>query len=1125
MRLTLTRFYLILSLFVIGCKSEDVPDHEPTNAPTSDKATADPAELTRLENHAAGLMGQFKYDEAVTIYDRLLTLKEELSESKIDLAIARLNRRQDEDLAVAERLLDEAIEAAPEDLRAPYCRALLHFNGGEIGRALELFRRVAKKDPADGYAKYYIGQCLLLQGEHSAALEQFEAAERSDPYLRSAYYGAFQAALRLKKQELAQDNLEQFQRLATNPRARLAELKYTRMGPKASVNVSEARNKELATLPAGPLFEDPVALTTDAPSELDWTAESNSSRPPSVTIADINGDGQSDVFISRVVDPSNPILRNAVFLQNSGEFQFSADHPLSAVSDVNGALWGDYDDDGFVDVYLCRQGQDRLWHQQANGVWADASQEASIDSRDSGTVDGVCFDSDHDGDLDYLLLDDEGNCELLNNDREGKFLPIGKELGITGPVEGGGGLVVADLDRDNDADIILLGETPPHRVFRNDRLWRYHDARGFDEFLNSKTLAAAAADIDADGQVELITVSPNGLLLWEPNESQQWNSSIISEHPVSPDAESIKLAIYDFDGDSRLEILWQIGSSVRIVRVDGSELTTIHGKQLAGTVSVIALETGPQIVACQSANKPVIWKGGPGRFPFALIRLQGRTDKADEMRSNSSGIGVQASARIGSRWMSWPSFRSESGPGQNLQPYPVGLHGAETIDYLRLVWPDGVSQSELDLPTDRTHVISETQRQAGSCPLLFVWNGESFQFVADVLGAGGMGFNLGRGDYYPPRPKENLLLPDDVLKPKDGKYVLKLGEPMEEICYFDAVRLVAYDLPEEVKMTLDERFGAADPLPTGNPYFYRLELLPSRAVNNRGEDVTLAVQAADGVAVPIDRGERQFVGLTRPHTVTLSFDTPLDDFEAPVLLFDGWVEYAYSQTAFAAWQAGREYLEPTIEARGSDGQWHVVVERFGYMAGTSRRSTMPLDPKSLPAGTHQLRLSSNMEIYWDRLAVIDVELEPQFVRQELKLRTALVDDVGYARRLLLNQRNASYDYDDRPPLQDARHPAGFYTALGEALDLVRFTDNAVAIIGPGEELHLEYESPEAKPRAGWSRYYVVEADGWCKDADLFTKDAGTVEPLPTRGVPMSAEQIEYRDLLHGKYNTRYKLGW
>ena len=86
------------------------------------------------------------------------------------------------------------------------------------------------------------------------------------------------------------------------------------------------------------------------------------------------------------------------------------------------------------------------------------------------------------------------------------------------------------------------------------------------------------------------------------------------------------------------------------------------------------------------------------------------------------------------------------------------------------------------------------------------------------------------------------------------------------------------------------------------------------------------------------------------------------------------------------------------------------------------------------------------------------------------------------------------------------------------------TDDAVAIIGPGEELHLEFREPEPPP-SGFQRVFVLETNGWCKDADLFTQGGGAVEPLPTRGVPLTSAEQKRRDELHRRYNSRYKSGW
>jgi len=78
----------------------------------------------------------------------------------------------------------------------------------------------------------------------------------------------------------------------------------------------------------------------------------------------------------------------------------------------------------------------------------------------------------------------------------------------------------------------------------------------------------------------------------------------------------------------------------------------------------------------------------------------------------------------------------------------------------------------------------------------------------------------------------------------------------------------------------------------------------------------------------------------------------------------------------------------------------------------------------------------------------------------------------------------------------------------------------VAIFGPGEEIHLEFEESGVVLPEGFSRRLVLETVGWCKDMDLYTGRGSTVEPLPTTGRP-----IEARERLHRKYNTRYQRGW
>jgi hypothetical protein len=173
----------------------------------------------------------------------------------------------------------------------------------------------------------------------------------------------------------------------------------------------------------------------------------------------------------------------------------------------------------------------------------------------------------------------------------------------------------------------------------------------------------------------------------------------------------------------------------------------------------------------------------------------------------------------------------------------------------------------------------------------------------------------------------------------------------------------------------------------------------------------------------------------------------------------------------------------------------------------------------LPPGSSALRLTTNQEIYWDRVAVVQAEALPEVRRTALPLLAAGLVESGFARRSTGPQRQPHYDYAQRSPLWDTRHMAGYYTAFGPVTELLATKDDATAIIGPGEEVQLQFAAAVPELPAGWSRRFVVEAHGWTKDMDLYTAQGATLEPLPSSG-----QASEPRDALHARYNTRYRAG-
>jgi tetratricopeptide (TPR) repeat protein len=1114
---TLIRF-LFLAVMLAACGESSTP----ADTPDLD------AEAIAANNRGVGLMGRFEYARARAVFAGIVERWPGWRDARVNLAIATLNRQEAGDEATALELAGQILLEDPDNLRARYVAGLVQLYLGEPAEALAHFRQVAEADPADAYSAYYTAQCLAQQGDYAAALPWYRRAMQLDPYLRSAYYGAFQSLQRLGRPDEARSLAADYQRLDNNPRSRLAEFKYTRMGTKGEALAVDLEDPPAGPRPEGPLFADPEPLVIAGGADLRRTAPGAAS----ITAVDMQGDGFSDLFIAYASDvaseESTPRERNLVLQgQPGGAYSVLTDHPLAMVDGVNAALWGDFDNDGLVDVYFCRRGENQLWRQVGADRWENATASTLTAGGGLDTVDGAFFDADHDGDLDLFLINADGPNELLNNNLDGTFRPVAGELGLAGPGSASNMVLPADLDSDRDVDLIVLNREAPHEVYINDRMWAWRPADGFEAFSARDALAVLAADLDANGANELYTLGPEGeLLSWNLDSGSGLQPEVLDASGVLKDIDGAALASHDVDGDGVLDLIVSSSLGWSVVRVNDSAVETVHAaradaaKPFTASLPVIGdSRSGPAMLTWSAAaGEFMLWAPGPGRYPFVTLTLSGRLDDAQSMRSNASGVGARVAVRSGSDWSVLQNFRRHSGPGQSLQPLAVGLGGARQADFVAIDWSDGVFQSELGIEAGQLREITETQRQLSSCPVLFAWDGERYAFISDFLGVGGIGYAVGPNEFAKPRPWENFLMPDGSLRPKDGRYVLKIGEPMEENAYIDTARLAVYDLPPAWQMVMDERMGISDPQPTGGAFFFREELLPASAVNDRGDDVLPAVMDSDGRAAPVGPLDHRFIGLLeREHVLTLEFPEPLDSRQgAPLLLIDGWVEYPYSQTNFAAWQAGAAFEAPTLEAFDGE-QWRVVLAQFGYPAGMPRRMSVPLPP--LPPGVSGLRLRTNMMIYWDRIAVAFAEQPPAHRHQLAPLAAARVGKTGFARRETLDQFRPHYDYADRSPFWDTRYMAGYYTRLGPALELVAEHDDAVAIIGPGEEVHLEFVATDPEPD-GWRRYFVLETRGWAKDMDLFTRDGETVGPLPSSGRPAAA-----RDALHARFNTRYQAGY
>ncbi|MEM7705713.1 MAG: FG-GAP-like repeat-containing protein [Pseudomonadota bacterium] len=1055
------------------------------------KAPEQDPELQRLNNRGVALMGRFDYPAAADVFRELYVQAPEWPMARVNLAVATLNRQNPGDEATALELLEPLLTVTgPEQARANFMAGILHFNQGRTEAALERFRAASELVPGDAYANYFLGQVLLQTGAAEQALERFETAGRQDSYLRSAFYGQFLARQRLGQRQEARQALAVYERLEDNPQSRLAEIKYTRMGPLAMARPVSPPGQGPASdrgegtspgrAPKGPAFGEPVLIAADVPA----VHGSTLAKPK---------DGSLSVALTLVGE-------RAVWSCSLSECA-----PLATPSQApQASAWGDMNGDGSADRLLLAT--DGLWIQSQDGQdWVEVLPDDPLVGAD-GWQDLAVLDADHDGDLDVLLIGTERPGLLISNNGNGSFRRLDDYLPPLIPARQ---VLATDLDRDRDLDLVLVGETG-QQVLLNDRLWRYSAPPDpLPPWAQEAVLALTLADLDVDGQLEAIAIRGDKVTVWRDTDAG-WTAEQAFAHGFDRPE---RFLLHDFVGAGTPQLL--VGDAQRwqlISLDDGVKLAEGNGLVLGPTVS--DTEQGPGLLISNESQVTLL-PPGSGRFAFATLALSGLTDPGQSMRSNASGLGTRVVAQTASRWQVLGNASTTAMPGQNLLPVTVGLGGADALAAVTLDWSDGVYQTEIDLGPG-LHSITETQRQLASCPVLFQWDGEAYRFVTDVLGVGGMGFNLGFGEYAAPRPWEKLLI--DAPETGSGPLRLMIAEPMEESAYLDHVSVTALDFPTEWEPRLDERMATDEVQATGELLWAKRYVEPAAAVDHRGVDIREEILATDRKAAPLPALDPQLTGLLKTsQVITLDFEQDLAALNAPALVFDGWVEYGYSQTLFAAWQADRVYDAVSLELE-QDGQWVAWRPSFGYPAGMPRAATLPLT--GLPAGVSRLRLRTQQQIYFDRLAVIETDLPTGVQHRRLTLTEARVSHVGFARRTNGPQMQPAYEFARRDTFWDTRYQRGHYTALGPATELVAERDNALAIIGPGDALELVFDYSLPPPASGMSRKLLVTFHGWAKDMDLFTQYGETVGPLP------SASDVEQdrSAVLHARYNTRFRSG-
>ncbi len=449
----------------------------------------------------------------------------------------------------------------------------------------------------------------------------------------------------------------------------------------------------------------------------------------------------------------------------------------------------------------------------------------------------------------------------------------------------------------------------------------------------------------------------------------------------------------------------------------------------------------------------------------------------------------------------------------------IGVGPRAQVDVVRLLWPNGVAQNLIDVQTNQSLHLEEKQGMPSSCPLLFTWNGERFEYVTDLVDAGALGVPLAPGEYLKPDPDEYVKIRGEQLQPKDGFYELRVTAELHEVIYLDSLELWVIDHPEGTELYPNEAFGAR--LENAAPIqIVEDSRPPIGAWDQYGRDVLSLVKTLDGKYLVDFTLLPRYQGLASTHTLTL--DIGNSGAARTVLWFTGWIDWTDGSSNLAASQHSQlQVLEPRVEA-WRDGSWQIVADPMGVPAGHNK--SVPIE-----LGEHdgRVRLTTNLRLYWDQIAVSHLIQERSQPDAQLHPLEAELHQRGFSeiqRDSLTSPSIFRYDrVNQGSPFVSFQ---GYFTRYGDVTELLQQPDDRYVIMAPGDEIVLRFLAV-ASPRPGYVRDYLLYAHGWLKDGDLNTAFGTTVEPLPFHAMsnypyppgeayPNDSKHLTYRR----EYNTR-----
>ena len=490
-----------------------------------------------------------------------------------------------------------------------------------------------------------------------------------------------------------------------------------------------------------------------------------------VALIDYDNDGDLDVYLIQGTaltpgqplppgwKPGNRLFRN--LLMETGKLQFIDVTESAGVGYVGygmGVAVGDYDNDGYPDIYVTNFGANVLYHNNRNGTFTDVTKEAGAnDARWSTSASFV--DYDRDGRLDLVVLNYvdftvEGNkacysntgerdyctpkayhpvsARLFRNLGNGKFADVTERSGI-GAVYGPGlGVVCADFNGDGWPDIYVANDTAANLLWLNQKDGTFREAAlesgaaYASDGVARAGMGVTAGDFDGDGHDDILitNLTREGATLFRGNGKGEFEDITQRSGLMQATSGSTGFGtkLFDYDNDGRLDLFIANGAVTMIEALRGKPYPFEQKNQLfhnegsafrevsgvAGAVFSIAgvargaafgdIDNDGDIdIIVANNNGPVrLYLNDAGSKKHWLeVRLDGGA-------LNRFGVGARVAVLRQGRPAVWRNANTDSGYLSAHDPrVHFGLGDKSGVDGLLVHWADGSREIWPAIPSDR----------------------------------------------------------------------------------------------------------------------------------------------------------------------------------------------------------------------------------------------------------------------------------------------------------------------------------------------------------------------------------------------------------------------------------------